>query len=63
MTAAANTVKIMPSPWAAATEPSRPVISRPERAASSPPIMNTAQTTRSVRTPAARAASTLPPMA
>ena len=63
MTAAAKTVKIMPWPWLAATEPSRPTRSRPASAASRPPMAYTNQTTRSVRMPAALAASTLPPMA
>src|SRR2546430_3515098 len=63
MTAAANTRKIMPAPWPAAMEPSRPTNRMPASAARIEPTMNTTQTTRSTRIPAARAASALPPMA
>ncbi len=63
MTHAANTWKIMFWPWAALTEPKCPVISMPANAASRPPTVSTIHATRSVRIPAARAASTLPPTA
>jgi hypothetical protein len=63
MTAAAKTVKMAPLPWAAATEASRPVSSSPPSAAKTPASVSTANSTRSTRIPAARAASWLPPMA